>query len=229
VDAEEILDGLIEGVLAGRGKRADGARRALGHGGSLVNAKALLAAAGVAWGLYETWQRQTAKASTGAAAGIQTTPPGPGVGGATVPRFPPDPQLAPRSPSPTVDPPEPVLRLVRLMVSAARCDGTLTPAERALVLERARAVGAEAAVERELASPCRLGEIVAGVTGPGMKATLYTLAFAVVRADETVTGAERIYLAQLASHLGLDPEAVSRLEAEAGAHIDAEAGAAGAR
>jgi uncharacterized membrane protein YebE (DUF533 family) len=47
------------------------------------------------------------------------------------------------------------------------------------------------------------------------------MAFAVVRADETVSGAERIYLAQLAHALGLDPAAAARIEKEAAARIDA--------
>jgi uncharacterized membrane protein YebE (DUF533 family) len=62
------------------------------------------------------------------------------------------------------------------------------------------------------------------VTDPKLKADLYTLAFTLVRADESVTGAERIYLAQLAHQLGLDATAAARLESEAAAHIDAEAG-----
>ena len=41
---------------------------------------------------------------------------------------------------------------------------------------------------------------------------LYTLAFAVARADETVSGAERIFLAQLAHQLGLEAVAVAELE-----------------
>ncbi len=59
------------------------------------------------------------------------------------------------------------------------------------------------------------------MTDPAFKEQLYTLAFAIVRADETVTGGERIYLAQLANRLSLDAAAVSRLEAEAAARIDA--------
>jgi uncharacterized membrane protein YebE (DUF533 family) len=62
---------------------------------------------------------------------------------------------------------------------------------------------------------------VAGVTDPQLKEQLYTLAFTIVRADESVTGGERIYLAQLANRLGFDAAAVSRLEAEAAARIDA--------
>ena len=45
-------------------------------------------------------------------------------------------------------------------------------------------------------------DIVSGVEDPAQRATLYGLAFAVVRADEQVGGAERIYLAQLAHLLG---------------------------
>ena len=44
------------------------------------------------------------------------------------------------------------------------------------------------------------------------------LAFTIVRADETVTGAERIYLAQLAHQLGLDPAAVRAIETETAAN-----------
>ena len=47
------------------------------------------------------------------------------------------------------------------------------------------------------------------------------LAFAIVRADEGVSGAERIYLAQLAHALGLDAAAAAALERETAAAIDA--------
>ena len=61
------------------------------------------------------------------------------------------------------------------------------------------------------------------MTDPEFKEQLYTLAFTIVRADESVTGGERIYLAQLANRLGLDAPAVARLEADAAARIDAAA------
>ncbi len=207
LDAEDILDGLVRGALSGRKKSWRRAGRAV-RGSGLVNAKTLLAAAGVAWGLYETWQGQQAQ---GAGA-----PPAPG------PRATPPP--LPGAAAPAAEDsglPAPVLRLMRLMVSAARADGELGPAERERILAEAREVGAEALVLRELESPRPLGEVVAGVTDPQFKEQLYTLAFTIVRADETVTGGERIYLAQLANRLGLDAAAVARLEAEAAARIDA--------
>ena len=201
LDAENIVNGLIRGALSGRKKSWHRTGKAV-RGGGLINAKTLLAAAGVAWGLYETWQSQQAQPAPAAS-------------------VPPPPPLTP-APGPG-DPglPPPVLQLMRLMISAARADGELGPAERERILAEAREVGAEALVLREIEAPRPLGELVAGVTDPQLKEQLYTLAFTIVRADESVTGGERIYLAQLAHRLSLDAAAVSRLEAEAAARVDA--------
>ena len=56
---------------------------------------------------------------------------------------------------------------------------------------------------------------------PGLS-SVNQIAFAIVRADESVSGAERIYLAQLAHQLGLDAASVASLEAETAAKIDSE-------
>jgi uncharacterized membrane protein YebE (DUF533 family) len=217
MDAEDVLSGLLRGALGGRRKRSRRTRRAIGRRGSLINAGTLLAAAGVAWGAYEAWQGQRAGSSAPAPG---TVPPVPGrAGGDTLPPVP-----DPASPSPAAS--EPVLRLVRLMVSAARADGQLGPEERDHILAEARRVGAEDVVRRELDAPRPLAQIVGGVTDPALKEQLYTLAFSVVRADETVTGGERVYLAGLANQLGIDPPGVARLESAAAAAIDAAAGGA---
>ena len=79
-------------------------------------------------------------------------------------------------------------------------------------------------VDREVQSPRPLAEIVAGVGDSNTREQLYVLAFAVVRADEGVSGGERIFLAQLAHALGLDPATTARLETEAARGIDAAAG-----
>jgi uncharacterized membrane protein YebE (DUF533 family) len=210
LDAEDILNGLVRGALGGRRKSSRRASRAV-RGGGLINAQTLLAAAGVAWGLYETWQGQQAQgapASVPPAGGPSATPPP--LPGAALPAPPAEGGL-----------PTPVLQLLRLMISAARADGELGPAERERILAEAREVGAEALVLREIELPRPLGEVVAGVNDPQFKDQLYTLAFTIVRADESVTGGERIYLAQLANRLGLDASAVARLEGEAAARIDA--------
>jgi len=211
VDGDVVLDALLRGALGGRGKRWRGTRRAVGRRGSLINATTLLAAAGVAWGVYETWQGQ--KGSSGAAPPPPAGPSPPPTGGRATP-----------PPLPAAGAvggwPEHVVRVVRLMISAAGADGHLGSAERERILEEAGRVGARDLVARELDSPRPLPEIVDGVTDPKLKEDLYTLAFSIVRADETVTGGERIYLAQLAHRLSLDKAAVARLEGAASASID---------
>lgn len=214
VDPADLLAVFLRGVLghAGR-KRSRRAANFLGGRGGWLAASTLLAGVGVAWGLYD--------AMKGQAAG------GPGVLGAEGPPggLPASAAgVAPMPPLPgTAAIPDDVLRIVRLAVSAARADGTLSPAERALILGLARDAGFEVVVERELAAPASLASIAAGVEDPARRRDLYVLAFTVVRADEGVSGAERIYLAQLAHQLGLDPAQVVRLEAETAATIDATA------
>jgi uncharacterized membrane protein YebE (DUF533 family) len=51
---------------------------------------------------------------------------------------------------------------------------------------------------------------------------MYALAVTIARADHGVSGAERIYLAQLAHQLGLDTASVGRLEAEVVARLGAD-------
>jgi uncharacterized membrane protein YebE (DUF533 family) len=217
LDAEDIINGIVRGALSGRRKSWSRTGRAVRSSG-LVNAKTLLAAAGIAWGLFETWQgQQQAGAATGAgASGPSASPP---------PPLPSSTASAPAVPvSDEGGVPGPVARLLRIMISAARADGELGPAERERILREAREVGAEALVREELETPRPLGELVQGVDDPQLKEQLYTLAFVIVRADESVTGGERIYLAQLANRLGLDPASVARLEGEAASRIDAAQG-----
>jgi uncharacterized membrane protein YebE (DUF533 family) len=210
LDAARIVEGLLRGAMGGRRKSWRKAGRAARRGG-LLDARTLLAAAGVAWGLYETWQRQQGQR-------------------AAAPGGPPPAADSPGAPPPVEDGlPASVLQLARLMISAAGADGEIGAAERERILAEAREVGAEAVVRRELESPRPLGEIVAGVADPELKERLYALAFTIVRLDEEVTGAERIYLAQLAHRLALDPATVARAEAEVAARIEAESAEADGR
>jgi uncharacterized membrane protein YebE (DUF533 family) len=213
-DPAQLLSLFLEGALgrSGRKKARKAARFISGHKG-FVTASGLLAAAGVAWGVYDSLKGGTTAAATAgagnAATGVPPLPsipavPGPSAGAATAPELPPD-----------------VQRIVRLAVSAARADGELSPPERAMILEHAARAGVAAEAELELERPHPLADIVRGVTGDAARHDLYTLAFAIVRADETVTGGERIYLAQLAHQLGIDAATAARLEAAAAAGIDA--------
>jgi uncharacterized membrane protein YebE (DUF533 family) len=214
-----LIGALLEGAVGGRGKRSRGAMRYLTGGrGSFINAGTLLTAAGLAWGAYAA-----ATQKSEGAGGVPAPGPLSPSGGS-----PPPPPLPGASPSSTVPAmPAEVLRLVRLTIAAARADGRLADEERAAILGQARTVGADAIVEQEIQSPRSLAEIVAGVPDPSTKEQLYVLAFAVVRADESVSGAERIFLAQLAHALGLDPTTTARIESQTAARIDAGAGQEG--
>lgn len=206
MNPDVLIRGVLASVLGGGRKRSGRALRYLtGSGGSIwTRPTTLLTAAGVAWGIYETLQQRQDASGPGhvaAAATGGTLPPLPGGAAADV----------------DAD----ALRLVRLAISAANADGVMSEKERAAVLQQAQSAGVGEVVERELNHPQPLAAIVAGVTDPAQRATLYVLAFTVLRADEQVTGAERIYLAQLAHLLELDPGTVQRLEKDTGERIDA--------
>jgi len=226
MDPERLVETVIRGVLGGRRKRNRGALRFLTGGRhSLLNAGTLLAAAGVAWGLYETAAGQNA-ANAGAASGPVPhgpVPSQPAAGGQSVSASPPLPSTASATASPVpVNVSQDVLRVIRLTIAAARADGTLTPKEEAAILAHARTVGAESLVAQELQHPMPLAALLAGVP-PAQHHDLYTLAFAIARADESVSGGERIFLAQLAHHLGLDVATTAELERAAVERIAAGA------
>ena len=211
----DVLSVVLRGTLGRSGrKRARRATKFLtGHGGFL-SASTMIAAAGVAWGIYDTLKNQNnPEAPGGSVPGGSTVPLG------SVPPIPSVPTV-PAMPAAFEAALDPLARIIRLAVSAAKADGQLTDQERAMIMARARESGLEAIVEAELNQTRSLGEIVRGVTDPAIKKDLYVLAFAIVRADESVSGAERIYLAQLAHQLGLDPAAVQAIENETASKID---------
>ncbi|HVG55485.1 MAG TPA: DUF533 domain-containing protein [Vicinamibacterales bacterium] len=223
MDESMLLNGVLRSVLGGRRKRSRGAMGYLGNsrspfggtlgsiGGSLLsNPNLLLTAAGVAWGIFETLEQ----GNTPAAAAAAASP----VSNAT--------QTPPLPPLPVVGNPsamsDQALQVVRLSISAAYADGSVSDQERAAILDQARIAGVDRIVEQELVQPRPLAEIVAGVNDDTYRGTLYVLAFGILRGDEQPTGAERIYLAKLAHLLGLDPGTVQQLERNAAKRIDAE-------
>jgi uncharacterized membrane protein YebE (DUF533 family) len=199
----------VRGALgkAGR-KRSRRATRFLGGQGGFLTASSVMAAVGVAWGIYDSLRQQqtgpaVAQMPAGASGGVP--------------------------PPPTAPPlalPDSVARVVRLAASAANADGTLSAAERVAIDTRAREAGVALPTDEQLLAPGPLADIVAGVSSDQERRDLYVLAFAIVRADEAVTGAERIYLAQLAHALGLDAATASAIERDTAAAIDASGGAA---
>jgi hypothetical protein len=238
-----LLRGVLGSLMGGRRKKSKKALRHLtgggmGLGGGLMSTvlshpTAALTAAGLAWGVFETLQNkqgggggqvggnQWGGGPAGDGGPVSLGGFGPPAGGA--PPAATQPLSAPLPPLPDIGPPGvsvDALRMVRLAVSAASADGAMSPQEREAVVAHAKDGGVADLVEQELQGHRPLAQIVAGVTDPAQRATLYVLAFSVLRADEAVTGAERIYLAQLAHLLNLDPPTVQTLEADAGARID---------
>jgi uncharacterized membrane protein YebE (DUF533 family) len=114
------------------------------------------------------------------------------------------------------------LRIVRLAISAANADGSVSDAERTAILDQAKTAGVGDIVDAEMRQPRPLAEIVSGVSDTAQCATLYVLAFSMVRGDEQPSGAERIYLAQLANLLNIDAATVRELEQKAATRIDAQ-------
>jgi uncharacterized membrane protein YebE (DUF533 family) len=234
LDVEQLLGSVISGALGGKKKKHKGVTRFLTGGkSSFLNASTLLALGGLAWGVYETMSQGSG--GTGATVPGQGAPPAPRPA-APSPVVPPP---LPQSGAPVVPPPLPrpaqppsaatpevspdVLRVIRLTLSAARADGTLTPHERDAILAQARSVGAEALIAAELDAPKPLETIVGVAPGGRASEDLYTLAFSIVRADEQVLPNEREYLQRLAALLGVAPQTTERLEQEATERIAAAA------
>lgn len=208
----DVLSIVLRGTLGRSGrKRARRATKVLTGNRGFLSTSAIIGAAGVAWGIYDTLRAQHQNTA------VPSVPHLPGVAqaGFAVPQVPP----APGAFDTAFDP---VARVIRLAVSAAKADGALSADERALIMERAQEAGLESVVEAELSQTRLLADIVRGVSDQQLKKELYILAFTIVRADESVSGAERIYLAQLAHQLGLDVASVASLEAETAAKIDSE-------
>jgi uncharacterized membrane protein YebE (DUF533 family) len=116
----------------------------------------------------------------------------------------------------------PLGRIIRLTISAARADGTLSDEERASILGQARLVGLESLVEGELATPTPVENIVSGLGDASAARDLYAMAFTIVRADAAVEAAERAYLERLAAALGLDAQAVAAIEGDTGREIEGQ-------
>ena len=145
----DVLSVMLRGSLGRSGrKRARRASKFLtGHRGFL-GTSALIGAAGVAWGIYDTL-----KAKNQGAVMV------PGVPG--VPGVPPIPAAIEAAF-------DPVARIIRLAVSAAKADGTLSAQEREVIMSRAREAGLVSVVEAELINTSELADIVRGVIDPGI-------------------------------------------------------------
>ncbi|MBA9033386.1 tellurite resistance TerB family protein [Rhizobium leguminosarum] len=107
-----------------------------------------------------------------------------------------------------------VLVLIRAMIAAAKADGHIDDAERALIMDKVKAadVSGEAAafIEQELASPTDIDALVGAATTEEQRVELYTASRLTIDPDSR---AERGYLDLLAGRLGLADQLVDHIEA----------------
>lgn len=217
--ANMLLGSIVRGALGVRHKPHRRAARFLTGGGPFLNLGTLVGAAGVAWGAYEHFKNRQPTSTTTVDGGF-----GPATVSTSVDSSPPP--LPPPMPAATatatgmMDGADALRRLVALTISAARCDGELTEEEYGRILQAAREAGADELVLEELKNPRPLARIVGTTSDPKLKTDLYVLAYGIVRADQDVSGAERVWLAQLAGLLGLDAATVARVEKATAERID---------
>jgi len=103
------------------------------------------------------------------------------------------------------------------MIAAAAADGEIDPAERQAILGQAEQAGLGAEersfLERELASPPSLDEVLAQVKRPELAPQVYAASLLAIEVD---TPAEERHLTDLARRLGLDPAVVADLNQRLG-------------
>lgn len=105
------------------------------------------------------------------------------------------------------------LLILRAMISCAKADGTLDPAERAAIGDQLDRAGLDQAardlVIAEFARPASVAEIAAAVRDPVLAAQIYAAAYL---AAGDVGAAERAWLESFAAASGLDPKAAKMIE-----------------
>ncbi len=221
------LSSLLTSVAAGAmGLRRKPSRRALGFlggsRGSFLNTSSLIGIAGLAVGAYQIFKDKSASSTSIP----RTVQPGTTVvesSGRVFDGFEPSRAGAPALPNvaaPSSEVSDLPMRAVRLMIAAARCDGQLGEEELGKLMSHAKDGGLETQMRAEWQSPRPLAEICRGISDPAQKRDLYVLAYTVLRADDQVSGAERVFLAQLAAQLALTPELASTIERETAQKID---------
>ncbi len=170
--------------------------------GNTLAAGGLAAVAGLAYQAYKNYQSGSAPVSAQQSS-VQGQP-----------AMLPPPENSAFSPSSPANSNEFVLVLIRGMIAAAKADGHVDVAERALIMDKIAAadVTGEAAsfIQRELTAPTDLDALIAAAVTEEQKVELYTASRLTIEPD---TRAERGYLDLLAGRLGLADGLVDHVEA----------------
>jgi uncharacterized membrane protein YebE (DUF533 family) len=109
------------------------------------------------------------------------------------------------------------LLTLRAMISAAKADGQVDAQEQERLLGKLNEGGISAEEQRfvaeEMAKPIDLDALTRGVSSPQVAAQVYTASLMAITVD---TDSERLYLADLATKLKLDPQVVTYLHQAVG-------------
>lgn len=231
-NAEQLLGKIVGEVIGGSSGSWGGGKKSMLSG--LGSGSGLMTVIGLGVGAYEILKQQQEQKSQTSGMGQAPPPPPPGSGSFGAP--PPSPPPGGRSnasppppPMPTAPAPPPAsavapaagslgghdlaVRMIQVMAAAAHADGVMDAEEERAVLDRLR--GADLSQEEkmfllnELHQPKSIEALVAGVNDPAMAQTMYMLAVAAISVD---TEAERVWLDELASRLGLSKEIQSFIE-----------------
>lgn len=112
--------------------------------------------------------------------------------------------------------PETALLMLRAMIAAAAADGHIDAIERERILGGLRQAGLEGDaarfIEAEFARPAPIGALAASAKTPEVAMQVYAAARLAIDPDKTE---ERVFLAQLAGALALDPRLVAQIDAAA--------------
>jgi len=215
-NAEKLLGKIVSETL-GSGSGGSG-RGGNGLLDTLTSGQGLMTMIGLGVGAYEILKEQQAKGGAPGpgspppppsppGAGSATPPPPPGSGRPVAPVPPAPPSSAPATAAEAMDGEELARRMIQVMIGAAHADGRLDEAEEKAILDRLR--GAELSSEEkmylleELHHPRPVAELTRGIDDPAIAKTMYMLAVAAVEVD---TEAERQWLDELGTGLGLSPE-----------------------
>lgn len=209
INAERLLGALVrQGLGSSRRRRKAGFGAGSLLGGGIKSAVGL-GLVGVAIAAFDHFTEK----SQGAASGRGAFPGSRSAGPPATP--PPPPPGPPREPSQPQATDQRATLMIRGMIAAANCDGTIDQQERETILRRLEEGGLSAEerdwVRRELEAPPSLDTLLAQVDSPELARELYLVSLLAIDVD---TDAERHYLDYIQKRLGLDESVAGEIQTQ---------------
>ncbi|KXG82794.1 tellurite resistance TerB family protein [Pseudomonas mosselii] len=182
------LGGLLGGILGGSGGNAGASTQGRSAGG--VNYAALASLGMMAFQAYQSWQRSQAVAPQQAVRTVDQLS---------------GPEAEDHSHA-----------ILRALIAAAKADGRIDPQEEQLIYAEIKRHTSDPQLQQwldeEVSKPLDAAEVAQSAQDPGMAAEMYLASVMLVDDQQD---AERAYLDELASALGIDPTLQVHLEQQA--------------